>query len=106
MCQPVASSLLRCLLSSISTANQSILPPTWRSVQEWVFVFLQGRPGGSLWSYNRPLPPGTQSTGNLDFDLDIDTGRQAEPHQHVDRLGIGFQNIDQPVVGADFKMLV
>lgn len=42
----------------------------------------------------------------LDFDLNIHASRQAETHQHVNRLGIGFQNVDQPVMGADFEMLV
>ncbi len=45
-------------------------------------------------------------TQKLDLDLDINAGGQVESHEHVDRLGIGIQNIDQAVVCADFKMLM
>jgi hypothetical protein len=42
----------------------------------------------------------------LDFNLDIHTRRKVEPHQHINRLGIWIEYIDQTVVRADFKMLM
>ena len=42
----------------------------------------------------------------LNLNLDIHTRREAEAHEHVNRLGIGLQHIDQAVVRANFKVLV
>ena len=41
----------------------------------------------------------------LQLDLDVDTGRQVEPHQRIDRLGRRLMDIDQPLVRADLEML-
>jgi len=42
----------------------------------------------------------------LDFDFDIHTRRKVQAHEHINRLGIGIQNVNQAVVSADFKVLV
>ena len=42
----------------------------------------------------------------LDFYLDIHSGRQVEPHERVNSLGIRLQHIDQPLVRANLKVLV
>ena len=44
------------------------------------------------------------STLNLDFD--IDPGGQVQPHEHIDRLRIWIEDIDQAVVRADLEVLV
>lgn len=41
-----------------------------------------------------------------DLDFDIDAGGQIQTHEHVNGLGIRIQNIDHPVVCADFEMFV
>jgi hypothetical protein len=61
--QPVTNSLLRCLLSSISTANQSSLPPTWQSVQSW-FSALRGDQGAGDDIFTITCPLGTELTQN------------------------------------------
>ena len=43
------------------------------------------------------------TTGCL--DLDIHTGRQAELVERFDRLGRSLDDIDQPLVRADLKLL-
>src|SRR5512140_2437159 len=42
----------------------------------------------------------------LDFYLNINARRQIEPHEHIDRLGIWIENIDQAVMSPNFKVLV
>src|SRR5258706_13243288 len=42
---------------------------------------------------------------SLQLYLDVDAGRQVEPHQRVDRLGRGLMDVDQPLVGADLEVL-
>ena len=46
--------------------------------------------------------PGS-TTRRLDFD--IHTGRQAQLIERFDRLGRGLNDIDQPLVRANFKLL-
>lgn len=42
----------------------------------------------------------------LDLDLNIHASRQVEPHQHVNRLRIGVENINQTIVRPNLKVLV
>ena len=42
----------------------------------------------------------------LNLDLDIHTCRQIETHQHVNRLRIRIDDIDQTIVGTNFEMLM
>src|SRR5438105_15436235 len=37
--------------------------------------------------------------------LDVDAGREVEPHQRVDRLRRGRMDVDQPLVRADLEVL-
>src|SRR6478736_4636777 len=39
------------------------------------------------------------------LDLDVDTGRQVEPHQRVDRLRRGVDDVDEALVGAHLEVL-
>ena len=41
----------------------------------------------------------------LELDLDVDPGRKIEPHQLVDRLRRGAENVDQALVRAHLKVL-
>src|SRR5205823_11199355 len=41
----------------------------------------------------------------LELDLDVDAGREVEPHQRVDRLRRGRMDVDQPLVRADLEVL-
>src|SRR3970040_2921573 len=40
----------------------------------------------------------------LQLDLDVDTTGQLEAHQGVDGLGGGLEDVDEPLVGADFEL--
>src|SRR5437588_3183037 len=40
-----------------------------------------------------------------ELDLDVDAGREVEPHQRVDRLRRGRMDVDQPLVRADLEVL-
>src|SRR5213596_1195065 len=40
-----------------------------------------------------------------ELDLDVDTGRQVEPHQRVDGLRRGVDDVDEPLVGAHLEVL-
>src|SRR5690554_3998416 len=40
-----------------------------------------------------------------ELDLDIDTSRQIEAHERVDRLRRGIDDVNEPLVSAHFKML-
>src|SRR5665647_1336318 len=42
---------------------------------------------------------------SLQLDLDVDTGRQIEPHQLVDGLRRRLMDIDEPLVRADLEVL-
>ena len=42
----------------------------------------------------------------LDFNFDIHSRREVQPHQHIDRFRIRIEYIDQAVMSADFKVLV
>src|SRR5215510_7420715 len=39
------------------------------------------------------------------LDLDVDARCEREPHQRVDRLEAGIQDVDEPLVGADLELL-
>ncbi len=47
------------------------------------------------------LPP----SGRLQLDLDINPGRQIEPHQRIDGLGLRIQDVHKPNVRPDFELL-
>src|SRR6476469_2222702 len=40
-----------------------------------------------------------------ELDLDVDTGREVEPHQRVDGLRRGVDDVDQPLVRAHREVL-
>src|SRR5437016_10306664 len=40
-----------------------------------------------------------------ELDLDVDAGREVEPHQRVDRLRRGRVDVDQPLVRPDLEVL-
>src|SRR6476620_1934769 len=40
-----------------------------------------------------------------ELDLDVDTGRQVESHQRVDRLRRGVDDVDEALVGAHLEVL-
>src|ERR687897_2636579 len=40
-----------------------------------------------------------------EFDLDVDAGREVEPHQRVDRLRRRAVDVDQPLVRPDLEVL-
>src|SRR5919108_775967 len=42
----------------------------------------------------------------LDFDFNIRARRQIEPHQHIDRLRVRIEDIDQTIVSANLIVLV
>src|ERR687897_2554809 len=42
---------------------------------------------------------------SLQLDLDVDPGRQVEPHQRVDRLRRRAVDVDQPLVRPDLEVL-
>src|SRR5438552_3375779 len=42
---------------------------------------------------------------SLQFDLDVDTGREVELHQCVDGLRRGIDDVEEPFVRADFELL-
>src|SRR5207248_10347587 len=42
---------------------------------------------------------------SLQLDLDVDTGGQVEPHQRVDRLRRGVEDVDEPLVRAHLEVL-
>src|SRR5438876_9860146 len=50
-----------------------------------------------------PTIPFTRSLSK--FDLDVDTRRQVEPHERVDRLRRGRVEVGQPLVRADLEVL-
>src|SRR5688500_5802126 len=39
------------------------------------------------------------------LDLDVDTGRQVELHQRVERLLVRLEDVEQPLVRADLELL-
>src|SRR4051812_8741507 len=39
------------------------------------------------------------------LDFDVDASREAEPHQCVDGLRAGIEDVDQPLVGPDLELL-
>src|SRR5215217_3453885 len=39
------------------------------------------------------------------LDVDIDTGRQVDAHERVDRLRRRVEDVDQPLVGAHLEVL-
>ena len=41
----------------------------------------------------------------LDFDLDVDTGRQIELLQLIDGFGRGLNDVEQALVGAHFELV-
>jgi hypothetical protein len=43
---------------------------------------------------------------SLNLYFNVHTRRQVKPHQHVDRLGVGIEDVDQAVVRTDFEVLV
>src|SRR3954447_5416169 len=50
----------------------------------------------------RPINP-MLIRSHLDFD--VDASREAEPHQCVDGLRAGIEDVDEPLVGPDFELL-
>src|SRR5689334_10144371 len=46
-----------------------------------------------------------RSPSSLQLDLDVDAGRQVEPHERVDRLRGRRVDVDQPLVRADLEVL-
>src|SRR4051795_7492836 len=40
-----------------------------------------------------------------ELDLDVDTRREVEPHQRVDGLRRGVEDVDEPLVGAHLEVL-
>src|SRR4051812_46521227 len=56
----------------------------------------------------RPLLSGAlliEAVVGLELDLDVDAGRQVEPHERVNRLGRRVENVDEPLVGAHLEVL-
>src|SRR5687767_12003689 len=43
--------------------------------------------------------------GSSHLDLDIDSGRERQPHQRIDRLGGRVDDVDEPLVRPDLKLL-
>ena len=41
----------------------------------------------------------------IDLDLDVDAGRQLDALQAVDRLGVGVDDVDQPLVDPHLEVL-
>ena len=41
----------------------------------------------------------------LEFDLDVHTGRQVELHKRINRLRGGVDDVQEPLVGANLKLL-
>src|ERR1700751_787863 len=71
------------------TLTATIVPAPWNT---WVTPSL------------RPMSPMLMVfRSHLDFD--VDARRQREPHQRVDRLRAGIQDVDEPLVGADLELL-
>jgi hypothetical protein len=53
------------------------------------------------------MEPSLQSSKTiLDFNLDINTRRKVQAHQHVNRFRIWLENVNQAIMSADFKVLV
>ena len=46
-----------------------------------------------------------RKSARLDLDLDVDTGRQLDALQAVDRLGVRVDDVDQPLVDAHLEVL-
>ena len=44
-------------------------------------------------------------SGLLDLDLDVDACRELDALQRVDRLGVGVDDVDQPLVDAHLEVL-
>ena len=40
----------------------------------------------------------------LELDLDIDTAREIQAHQRINRLGVRIQNIDQALVRTNLQL--
>src|SRR2546423_9550295 len=49
--------------------------------------------------------PDEQRTFQLKLDLDIDAAGQVEPHEGVDRLRPGIEDVDEPLVRAHLEVL-
>src|ERR1039458_9635002 len=52
-----------------------------------------------------PLVCLVMSVRSSELDLDVDAGRQVKPHQRVDRLRRGVDDVDQPLVRAHLEVL-
>lgn len=67
-------------------------------------AFVPGTPGIHWRLMHNALEKSCRS--GLDFDLDVNARRKVQAHQHIDRLGIRVQHINQSIMGPDLKMLV
>src|SRR5450756_2655665 len=65
-----------------------MVPSAWKT---WVMPTL------------RPINPMLIRTSHL--DLDVDTRREREAHQGVDRLGRRVEDVNESLVGADLELL-
>src|ERR1700733_15191808 len=52
-----------------------------------------------------PLVCLVMSVRSSELDLDVDAGRQVQPHQRVDRLRRGVDDVDQPLVRSHLEVL-
>src|SRR5690625_1938652 len=53
----------------------------------------------------RPISPILISAASIQLDLNIDARSQIQLHQGINGLVIGIDNIQQPLVGADFVLI-
>src|SRR5215216_7659896 len=60
--------------------------------------------GSNVWVMPSFLPR-MPFTAPLELDLDVDAGREVEPHQRVDRLRGRRMDVDQPLVRAHLEVL-
>src|SRR5687767_10209699 len=65
-----------------------------------------GTVGGSFLMAERPRgAPRRRVRRSSHLDLDIDAGRQRQPHQRIDRLGGRVDDVDEALVRPDLELL-
>src|SRR5919106_1197834 len=65
-----------------------------------------GTGGGSFLMAERPRDaPSRRIRGRSHLDLDIDAGRQRQPHQRIDRLRRRVDDVDEPLVRPNLELL-
>ena len=98
------------------------MPPATRARRAWRRRLARGG-GSARWRGEPAIGPRASATPTdedrpvgrsscwaaglrlLDLDLDVDTGRQIEPLQRVDRLGRRIEDVEQALVDAHLEML-